>query len=413
MTINLLEMGQKAKTAAFELAHLAANARQEVLEFSAKQLLAQKEALLAANTLDVQAYQKENADQRFLDRLLLDEQKINAMATGLQQIALLPDPLGQMNGWVNHAGLKINQVRVPLGVVGMIYEARPNVTVDAFGLCFKTGNAVILRGGKEAMQTNICLSEILRASLVAKGYNPDAIQLICDPSHQLANEFMQLKDLDVLIPRGSARLIRAVVANAKVPVIETGAGNCHLYIDRTFDLEMAKQIVVNAKTQRPSVCNAAEKLLIHQDAKAFVGEILAALRAKNVEILGDEAICQLDKNVKLATKKDWETEYNDYTIAVKLVESLDEAIAHINRYSTKHSEAIITNDYQRSQYFLDRVDSACVYVNASTRFTDGFEFGFGAEIGISTQKLHARGPLGLKELTTTKYTILGDGQIRK
>lgn len=413
MSINLLEMGQKAKTAAFELAHLAASARQEVLEFSAKQLLAQKEALLAANALDVQAYQKENADQRFLDRLLLDEQKINAMATGLQQIALLPDPLGQMNGWVNHAGLKINQVRVPLGVVGMIYEARPNVTVDAFGLCFKTGNAVILRGGKEALQTNICLSEILRASLVAKGYNPDAIQLICDPSHQLANEFMQLKDLDVLIPRGSARLIQAVVANAKVPVIETGAGNCHLYIDRTFDLEMTKQIVVNAKTQRPSVCNAAEKLLIHQDAKAFVGEILAALRAENVEILGDEAICQLDKNVKLATKKDWETEYNDYTIAVKLVESLDEAIAHINRYSTKHSEAIITNDYQRSQYFLDRVDSACVYVNASTRFTDGFEFGFGAEIGISTQKLHARGPLGLKELTTTKYTILGDGQIRK
>lgn len=413
MSINLLEMGQKAKTAAFELAHLAASARQEVLEFSAKQLLAQKEALLAANALDVQAYQKENADQRFLDRLLLDEQKINAMATGLQQIALLPDPLGQMNGWVNHAGLKINQVRVPLGVVGMIYEARPNVTVDAFGLCFKTGNAVILRGGKEALQTNICLSEILRASLVAKGYNPDAIQLICDPSHQLANEFMQLKDLDVLIPRGSARLIQAVVANAKVPVIETGAGNCHLYIDRTFDLEMTKQIVVNAKTQRPSVCNAAEKLLIHQDAKAFVGEILAALRAENVEILGDEAICQLDKNVKLATKKDWETEYNDYTIAVKLVENLDEAIAHINRYSTKHSEAIITNDYQRSQYFLDRVDSACVYVNASTRFTDGFEFGFGAEIGISTQKLHARGPLGLKELTTTKYTILGDGQIRK
>lgn len=413
MSINLLEMGQKAKTAAFELAHLAASARQEVLEFSAKQLLAQKEALLAANALDVQAYQKENADQRFLDRLLLDEQKINAMATGSQQIALLPDPLGQMNGWVNHAGLKINQVRVPLGVVGMIYEARPNVTVDAFGLCFKTGNAVILRGGKEALQTNICLSEILRASLVAKGYNPDAIQLICDPSHQLANEFMQLKDLDVLIPRGSARLIQAVVANAKVPVIETGAGNCHLYIDRTFDLEMTKQIIVNAKTQRPSVCNAAEKLLIHQDAKAFVGEILAALRAENVEILGDEAICQLDKNVKLATKKDWETEYNDYTIAVKLVESLDEAIAHINRYSTKHSEAIITNDYQRSQYFLDRVDSACVYVNASTRFTDGFEFGFGAEIGISTQKLHARGPLGLKELTTTKYTILGDGQIRK
>ena len=413
MSINLLEMGQKAKTAAFELAHLAASARQEVLEFSAKQLLAQKEALLAANALDVQAYQKENADQRFLDRLLLDDQKINAMAMGLQQIALLPDPLGQMNGWVNHAGLKINQVRVPLGVVGMIYEARPNVTVDAFGLCFKTGNAVILRGGKEALQTNICLSEILRASLVAKGYNPDAIQLICDPSHQLANEFMQLKDLDVLIPRGSARLIQAVVANAKVPVIETGAGNCHLYIDRTFDLEMTKQIVVNAKTQRPSVCNAAEKLLIHQDAKAFVGEILAALRAENVEILGDEAICQLDKNVKLATKKDWETEYNDYTIAVKLVESLDEAIAHINRYSTKHSEAIITNDYQRSQYFLDRVDSACVYVNASTRFTDGFEFGFGAEIGISTQKLHARGPLGLKELTTTKYTILGDGQIRK
>mgnify|MGYP001228155344 FL=1 len=413
MSINLLEMGQKAKTAAFELAHLAASARQEVLEFSAKQLLAQKEALLVANALDVQAYQKENADQRFLDRLLLDEQKINAMAMGLQQIALLPDPLGQMNGWVNHAGLKINQVRVPLGVVGMIYEARPNVTVDAFGLCFKTGNAVILRGGKEALQTNICLSEILRASLVAKGYNPDAIQLICDPSHQLANEFMQLKDLDVLIPRGSARLIQAVVANAKVPVIETGAGNCHLYIDRTFDLEMTKQIVVNAKTQRPSVCNAAEKLLIHQDAKAFVGEILAALRAENVEILGDEAICQLDKNVKLATKKDWETEYNDYTIAVKLVESLDEAIAHINRYSTKHSEAIITNDYQRSQYFLDRVDSACVYVNASTRFTDGFEFGFGAEIGISTQKLHARGPLGLKELTTTKYTILGDGQIRK
>lgn len=413
MTQDLITLGQNAKKAAFELALLSSQKKNELLQAAADYLISQTPTILAANQLDLKNYQQTQTDLKFMDRLKLDEQRIEQMALGLRQIATLADPLGKSQGWVNQAGLKINQVRVPLGVIGMIYEARPNVTVDAFGLCFKTGNAVILRGGKEALNTNLCLSRLLREVLQQQQITPDAVQIIADPSRQIAKEFMQLQALDVLIPRGSANLIQSVVQNATVPVIETGAGNCHIYLDKYADFTMAKEIVLNAKTQRPTVCNAAEKLLIHQDAVGCLPTLLTALFDAGVEIRGDETICQFDSRIKLATAKDWETEYNDYIMSLKLVKHLDEAIAHINQYSTKHSEAIITNDYQRSQYFLERIDSACVYVNASTRFTDGFEFGFGAEIGISTQKLHARGPLGLNELTTTKYQILGSGQIRQ
>ncbi len=336
----------------------------------------------------------------------------------MEKVAQLPDPLGNLaGGWVNAAGLQIAQQRVPLGVIGIIYEARPNVTVDAAALCFKSGNAVILRGGKEAFRTNLKLVEILQAVLQQAQVDVAAVQVVKDTSHEDAQQLMQLTEyLDVLIPRGSARLIQAVVKNAKVPVIETGAGNCHLYVDKTADLEMAEKIIINAKCQRPSVCNAAEKLLIHQDvAAAYLPEIAKLLWEQHVELRGDKEVqAILGAKVKPATEQDWYTEYNDYILGgIKVVPSFAEAVAHINKYGTKHSEAIITNDYERSQQFLAQVDAAAVYVNASTRFTDGFEFGFGAEIGISTQKLHARGPMGLQALTTTKYTIRGNGQIRK
>lgn len=413
MTQDLILLGQQAKQAAFEIARLDATKRQEILLTAADFLLAHQAEILAANEKDMQIFHQTKNDLKFADRLKLDSSRITQMAQGLCQVAKLKDPLGQSQGWINKAGLKITQVRVPLGVIGMIYEARPNVTVDAFGLCFKTGNAVILRGGKEALNTNLCISQLLQEVLKQHQVNPNAVQLLTDPSRQIAKEFMQLQALDVLIPRGSANLIQSVVQNATVPVIETGAGNCHIYIDKYADFKMAQEIVLNAKIQRPSVCNAAEKLLIHQEAVACLPELLTALFDNGVEVRGDETICQFDSRIKLATSQDWKTEYNDYILTLKLVKNLDEAILHINQYSTGHSEAIITNDYQRSQYFLEQIDSACVYVNASTRFTDGFEFGFGAEIGISTQKLHARGPLGLNELTTTKYQILGTGQIRK
>ena len=298
----------------------------------------------------------------------------------------------------------------------MIYEARPNVTVDAAGLCFKSGNAVILRGGKEALRTNVKLCEILRTVVASSGLDENAVQIIQETSHEIANQFMQLTDyLDVLIPRGSARLIKAVVNNAKVPVIETGAGNCHLYVDKDAEFDMAEKIVVNAKCQRPSVCNAAEKLLIHEDvAEKFLPRVAQALEERHVELRGDERACAiLGSRCRPATVEDWDTEYNDYILTIGIVDSLDEAILHINQHSTHHSESIITENYRASQRFLNEIDSACVYVNASTRFTDGFEFGFGAEIGIATQKLHARGPMGLNELTTIKYVIRGDGQVRE
>ena len=343
--------------------------------------------------------------------------RLAGIADGVRKVADLSDPLGNIErGWITDSGLEINQKRVPLGVVGIIYEARPNVTVDSAVLCFKSGNAVILRGGKEALQTNIKIAVILREVLGAFNLPKDIVQVVAETSHELAQQFMRLNEyIDVLIPRGSARLIQTVVAHATVPVIETGAGNCHIYVDETADLQMAIDIVINAKTQRPSVCNATEKLLVNTAiAPDFLPQIAQALASSHVEIRGDEQTCQiLGDQVRPAQPEDWDTEYNDYIIAIKVVDGLDEAINHINLHNTKHSEAIITTDYEHSQQFTQQVDAACVYVNASTRFTDGFEFGFGAEVGISTQKLHARGPMGLKELTTTKYVILGQGQIRE
>ncbi|MBE7386455.1 glutamate-5-semialdehyde dehydrogenase [Ligilactobacillus salivarius] len=415
MTVDLNKMGQAAREASRQLALLGEQKKNQVLETVAQELLAKADEIIAANKVDLE--NATNMPEKFIDRLKIDNDRIAAMAEGVRQVAQLADPIGKIDaGWVNYAGLQIEKKRVPLGVVGMIFEARPNVTVDASALCFKSGNAVILRGGKEALQTNIKITKVIRQALEQEGINPDAVQVITETSHELANEFMQLTDyLDVLIPRGSARLIQTVLNTAKVPVIETGAGICHVYVDKFADKKMAVEITINAKVQRPSVCNAIENLVIHQDvAQEYLPAIADELQKYNVELRGDEKVCEiLGDKATLATAEDWDTEYNDYIIAIKIVSSIDEAIDFINEHNTKHSEAIITENYTRSQKFLNEIDAACVYVNASTRFTDGFEFGFGAEIGISTQKLHARGPMGLEALTSTKYVIRGNGQIRK
>lgn len=415
MTVDLNKMGQAAREASRQLALSGEQKKNQVLETVAQELLAKADEIIAANKVDLE--NATNIPEKFIDRLKIDNDRIAAMAEGVRQVAQLADPIGKIDaGWVNYAGLQIEKKRVPLGVVGMIFEARPNVTVDASALCFKSGNAVILRGGKEALQTNIKITKVIRQALEQEGINPDAVQVITETSHELANEFMQLTDyLDVLIPRGSARLIQTVLNTAKVPVIETGAGICHVYVDKFADKKMAVEITTNAKVQRPSVCNAIENLVIHQDvAQEYLTAIADELQKYNVELRGDEKVCEiLGDKATLATAEDWDTEYNDYIIAIKIVSSIDEAIDFINEHNTKHSEAIITENYTRSQKFLDEIDAACVYVNASTRFTDGFEFGFGAEIGISTQKLHARGPMGLEALTSTKYVIRGNGQIRK
>ena len=415
MTVDLNKMGQAAREASRQLALLGEQKKNQVLETVAQELLAKADEIIAANKVDLE--NATNMPEKFIDRLKIDNDRIAAMAEGVRQVAQLADPIGKIDaGWVNYAGLQIEKKRVPLGVVGMIFEARPNVTVDASALCFKSGNAVILRGGKEALQTNIKITKVIRQALEQEGINHDALQVITETSHELANEFMQLTDyLDVLIPRGSARLIQTVLNTAKVPVIETGAGICHVYVDKFADKKMAVEITTNAKVQRPSVCNAIENLVIHQDvAQEYLPAIADELQKYNVELRGDEKVCEiLGDKATLATAEDWDTEYNDYIIAIKIVSSIDEAIDFINEHNTKHSEAIITENYTRSQKFLDEIDAACVYVNASTRFTDGFEFGFGAEIGISTQKLHARGPMGLEALTSTKYVIRGNGQIRK
>lgn len=415
MTVDLNKMGQAAREASRQLALLGEQKKNQVLETVAQELLAKADEIIAANKVDLE--NATNMPEKFIDRLKIDNDRIAAMAEGVRQVAQLADPIGKIDaGWVNYAGLQIEKKRVPLGVVGMIFEARPNVTVDASALCFKSGNAVILRGGKEALQTNIKITKVIRQALEQEGINPDAVQVITETSHELANEFMQLTDyLDVLIPRGSARLIQTVLNTAKVPVIETGAGICHVYVDKFADKKMAVEITTNAKVQRPSVCNAIENLVIHQDvAQEYLPAIADELQKYNVELRGDEKVCEiLGDKATLATAEDWDTEYNDYIIAIKIVSSIDEAIDFINEHNTKHSEAIITENYTRSQKFLNEIDAACVYVNTSTRFTDGFEFGFGAEIGISTQKLHARGPMGLEALTSTKYVIRGNGQIRK
>ncbi|WP_283586572.1 glutamate-5-semialdehyde dehydrogenase [Limosilactobacillus vaginalis] len=411
---SLNQIGKQAQIAARQLAILDTASKNKGLIAMADALIANQTAILTANKQDLA-----NANEmpkKFLDRLMLNEQRITDMANGLRSIAQLSDPTAQIDrGWISADGLQIIQRRVPLGVIGIIFEARPNVTADAAGLTFKSGNAVILRGGKEALQTNLAIAKALREALIQSGLPADAIQMVADPSHQSAQEMMNLtKYIDVLIPRGGRGLIQRVVKTATVPVIETGAGNCHVYVDRDADLEMATAIAVNAKVQRPSVCNAAEKLLIHrQVASTYLPVIAKALIKHGVQLRGDEAARKIVPEIIPVTAEDWDTEYNDLIMAVKVVDSLDAAITHINDHSTHHSETIITNNLERGRKFQEQIDSACVYVNASTRFTDGGMFGFGAEIGISTQKLHARGPMGLHQLTTIKYEITGNGQIRK
>ena len=411
---SLNQIGKQAQITARQLAILDTASKNKGLIAMADALIANQTAILTANKQDLA-----NANEmpkKFLDRLMLNEQRITDMANGLRSIAQLSDPTAQIDrGWISADGLQIIQRRVPLGVIGIIFEARPNVTADAAGLTFKSGNAVILRGGKEALQTNLAIAKALREALTQSGLPADAIQMVADPSHQSAQEMMNLtKYIDVLIPRGGRGLIQRVVKTATVPVIETGAGNCHVYVDRDADLEMATAIAVNAKVQRPSVCNAAEKLLIHrQVASTYLPVIAKALIKHGVQLRGDEAARKIVPEIIPVTAEDWDTEYNDLIMAVKVVDSLDAAITHINDHSTHHSETIITNNLERGRKFQEQIDSACVYVNASTRFTDGGMFGFGAEIGISTQKLHARGPMGLHQLTTIKYEITGNGQIRK
>lgn len=414
MNQDLITIGKRAQIAANKLALMNTATKNKALLQLADDLIKNKNQIIAANQQDLAAATQ--MPTKFTDRLMVNSQRIADMANGLRTIADLNDPTSQIDkGWITKDGLQILQRRVPLGVIGIIFEARPNVTVDATGLTFKSGNAVILRGGKEAIQTNTALVKILRESLQSQHLPVDAVQLITDTSHAIADEMMNLTDyIDVLIPRGGRALIQRVVTTATVPVIETGAGNCHIYIDKDADLTMATNITVNAKVQRPSVCNAAEKLLIHRDIAAeFLPVIAKALMEHGVQLRGDEMACQLVSTIRPVTEEDWDTEYNDLIMAVKIVDSLDDAISHINHYSTHHSESIITNNITRGRYFQQAINSACVYVNASTRFTDGGEFDFGAEIGISTQKLHARGPMGLQQLTTIKYEITGNGQIRK
>lgn len=414
MNDKLIEIGKNAKAAAYKLNLLDTVTKNRILNEFAIALGQNAELILTANQKDLA--NATDMPSKFTDRLKLTSQRIADMAEGLRQVAGLADPIGDIDkGWENDAGLNIEKKRVPLGVIAMIFEARPNVTVDASALTFKSGNAVILRGGKEAINTNLALAEVLRQVLSDNQLDENAIQILHDTSHDTANDLMHLNQyVDVLIPRGGAGLINAVVKNSTVPVIETGAGNCHVYVDKDAELQMAIDIVVNAKVQRPSVCNAAEKLLIHRDvAESMLPAIAQALEDHGVELRGDEASRQIVSSITPATQEDWSTEYNDLIMAVKVVDDEQAAIEHINQYSTGHSEVIISDNYQSGQEFLNKIDSACVYVNASTRFTDGFEFGFGAEIGISTQKLHARGPMGLNELTTTKYVIRGNGQVRK
>ena len=413
MTLN--EIGGQARAVSRILNSLGSREKNIGLEEAARALLEGEDEILAANEADYEMARQKGMSQGLLDRLRLTPARVQSMADGLLKVASLEDPVGEVISMkLRPNGLKIGQKRVPLGVIGMIYEARPNVTADAFGLCFKSGNAVILKGGSDAGESNKAIVRWIRTGLVRAGLPEDAVQLIEDASRETTRELMRLNQyVDVLIPRGGAGLIRTVVENSTVPVIQTGTGNCHIFVDEFGDFHMALDIIFNAKTQRIGVCNACESLVIHRKIAAdFLPLLRKKLEEKQVEIRADEAARAIEPSFKPAEPEDWGTEYLDYILSLKLVDSLDEAIRHINTYNTGHSEAIITSDYFNAQKFLDEVDAAAVYVNASTRFTDGEEFGFGAEIGISTQKLHARGPMGLKELTTTKYIIYGDGQIR-
>ena len=412
---SLISMGQKAKEASYELGVASPGQKNEALTFMAEELIKAKEEIIKANEIDRQNAIKKGITDALLDRLSLDDSRIESMAQGLLDIVKLQDPVGEVtNMWQMPNGLEIGQKRVPIGVLGIIYESRPNVTSDAAGLCLKSGNAVILRGASDAINSNKAVAKALVEGIKRSGLPQDCVQLLEDTSRETATEMMRLNDyIDVLIPRGGAGLIKSVVQNATVPVIETGTGNCHIFVDETADLEMAKAIVLNAKVQRPGVCNAAEKLLVHEAvANEFLPTIVKALRENDVEVRGCEKAQSIVNDIKVIEEPEWHQEYLDLIIAVKVVKDVDEAIKHINKYNTGHSESIVTESYKNSQKFLQRVDAAAVYVNASTRFTDGGEFGFGGEIGISTQKLHARGPMGLKELTTSKYIIFGDGQIR-
>ena len=412
---SLISMGQKAKEASYELGIASAGQKNQALTFMAEELVKAKDEIIKANEIDRQNAIKKGITEALLDRLSLDDSRIEAMAQGLLDIVKLQDPVGEVtNMWQMPNGLEMGQKRVPIGVLGIIYESRPNVTSDAAGLCLKSGNSVILRGASDAINSNKAVAKALVEGIKRSGLPQDCVQLLEDTSRETATEMMRLNDyIDVLIPRGGAGLIKSVVQNATVPVIETGTGNCHIFVDETADLEMAKAIVLNAKVQRPGVCNAAEKLLVHEAvANEFLPTIVKALRENDVEVRGCEKAQSIVNDIKVIEEPEWHQEYLDLIIAVKVVKDVDEAIKHINKYNTGHSESIVTESYKNSQKFLQRVDAAAVYVNASTRFTDGGEFGFGGEIGISTQKLHARGPMGLKELTTTKYIIFGDGQIR-
>ena len=415
MNEMLEKLGQNAKDAETVLRNLSTNDKNKTLEAVAKALVAHTDEILKANALDVENGKKNQMPEGLIDRLMLTPERIEGMADGLRQLTGLEDPIGEVTGMKKRPnGLLIGQKRVPLGVIGIIYEARPNVTADAFGLCFKTGNAVILRGGSDAIYSNQAIVRVIKAGLRKEKLCQDLVLLVEDTSREVVNEMMKMHGLiDVLIPRGGAGLIANVVANSTVPVIETGTGNCHVYVDETADISMAADIIENAKTQRMGVCNACESLVIHSGMleKALL-PIVKKLSEHGIEIRGDERVREICPEIKAASQDDWGTEYLDAIISVKTVDSIDEAISHINKYNTGHSESIITNDYNHALKFQDEIDAAAVYVNASTRFTDGFEFGFGAEIGISTQKLHARGPMGLLALTTTKYIIYGNGQVR-
>ena len=397
------------------LGKLSTGEKNRVLVAVADALIENADSIIDANKIDVEAGKANGMSQGLVDRLMLSVARIEDMASGLKQVADLPDPIGEVTDMTKRPnGMIIGKRRVPMGVIGIIYEARPNVTSDAFGLCFKTGNAVILKGGSDAINSNKKIVEVIREAVTKCGITADAVQLIESTDRETTTKFMRMnKYVDLLIPRGSAGLIKATVENATIPVIETGTGNCHIYVDSNCDVDMAVNILMNAKTQRIGVCNACESLVVHQDILGeFLPKAVAALNEKNVEIRADEPAREICPELIQATEEDFYTEYLDYIISVKTVKNIEEAIEHINEHNTKHSEAIVTKDYDNANKFLDEIDAACVYVNASTRFTDGFEFGYGAEIGISTQKLHARGPMGLKELTTSKFIIYGSGQVR-
>ncbi|MBO5136643.1 MAG: glutamate-5-semialdehyde dehydrogenase [Clostridia bacterium] len=407
--------GALAKKASVILGVKTESEKNELLRLIAKRLVEKTEYILAENLKDIENGKNNNMSEGLLDRLRLTDARIKDIAEGVSQIADLPDPIGQVIEEFNRPnGLEIKKVRVPLGVIGIIYEARPNVTADAFALCLKSGNAVILRGGKEAINSNKALVSVMKEAISEMNFPEGTLSLVENTDRESAKALMTLNEyLDVIIPRGGAGLIRSVVENATVPAIQTGTGNCHIYVDKTADIEMAKNIIINAKTSRPSVCNAEEKLLVHREiAKDFLPVIIPALTEKDVEILGDEKVNDLYNDIKIATDDEWYEEFLSLKIGIKIVENTEEAIEHINKYGSLHSEAIVTSSQEDADKFLKKVDAAAVYVNASTRFTDGFEFGFGGEIGISTQKLHARGPMGLRELTSTKYRIYGNGQIR-